>query len=253
MLVLLIMALAGAQLFTSFNNKSVVFTVDRSDSVKEEAQAAQWIQDAVKARGSAQDEAGVVSLALQASIEKTLDSRDMDGFQFTTKSNPQFSNVASGLQLASSLLTKGNAGRVIVMSDGEENVGDMLRQGKLLRDRGIQVDVVPLAGKERKDAAVEAVRVPEKLYQAEAYTIEVVIRSTSSGPAQLRIFEDNREITVQSLELTKEKIVMPCSHLPKNQAFIVIEQKCIWKVMSFQPIIHTMRSARCKDLRRCLL
>lgn len=218
-LLLLIMALSGAQLFTNFNNKSVVFAVDRSDSVKEEAKEAQWIRDAVKARGSVQDEAGVISLALQASIEKPLDKRDMDGFQFTTQSNPQFSNVASGIQLASSLLTKGNAGRVIIMSDGEENVGDMLRQGKLLRDRGIQVDIVPLAGKERKDAAVEAVRVPEKLYQAEAYTIEVVIRSTSSGPAQLRLFEDNQEVTVQSLELTKGENRFALQSLAKESGF----------------------------------
>ncbi|NOV03448.1 VWA domain-containing protein [Paenibacillus planticolens] len=218
-LLLLVLALAGAQLFRSPNLKSVVFVVDRSDSVKEEAKEAQWIRDAVKARTSGQDEAGVVSMALQASIEKPLDARDMDGFQFAAKSNPQFSNVASGLQLAYGLLGQGNAGRIILMSDGEENVGDMLRQGKLLRDRGIQVDIVPLAGKERKDAAVEAVRVPDKLFQAEAYTIEVVIRSTHSGPAQLRIFEDNREMTAQSLELTKGENRFAVQSLAKEPGF----------------------------------
>lgn len=218
-LLLLVMALAGTQLFTSSNRKSLVFAVDRSDSVKGEAAESQWIRDAVSARTSEQDEAGVVSLALQAAIEKPVDARGMDGFEFTAKSNPQFSNVASGLQLASGLLAKGNGGRIVVMSDGEENVGDMLRQGKLLRDRGIQVDVVPLVGKERIDAAVEAVRVPEKLYQAEAYTIEVVIRSTYSGPAQLRVFEDNREMTAQSLELSKGENRFAVQSLAKEPGF----------------------------------
>jgi Ca-activated chloride channel family protein len=218
-LFLLVLALADTELFTRSNQKSVVFTIDRSDSVKEEGKVSQWIREAVKARTSEKDEAGVVSLALQASIEKPLDTRDMYGFQSTAQSNTQFSNVASGLQLASGLLTNGKAGRIILMSDGEENVGDLLRQGKLLRDRGIKVDVVPLAGKERKDAAVESVRVPDKLYQAEAYTIEVVIRSTNAGPAQIRVFEDNREMTSQSVQLNKGENRFAFQSLAKEPGF----------------------------------
>ena len=143
----------------------------------------------------------------------------MNGFQFTAQSNTQFSDIASGLQLASGLLPNGKSGRIILMSDGEENVGDVLRQGKLLRDRGIQVDVVPLAAKERKDASIEAVRVPDKLYQAEAYTLEVVIRSTSTGVAQLRVFEDNREMTVGSVQLNKGENRFAFQSLAKEPGF----------------------------------
>ncbi|NQX65432.1 VWA domain-containing protein [Paenibacillus alba] len=219
MLILLVFALAGTQLFTKTNQRSVVFAIDRSESVKEDRKELAWIQEAVKARTSEKDQAGVVSAALQASIEKPVDARNLDGFQFTAEANPQFSNLASGLQLAAGLLPKGNSGRVIVMSDGEENVGDLLSQGKLLRDRGIQVDVVPLVGKERKDAAIETVRIPDKLYQAEAYTVQVVIRSTTTGPAQLRVFEDNREMTVQWVQLNKGENVFALQSLAKEPGF----------------------------------
>ncbi|GGI43392.1 VWA domain-containing protein [Paenibacillus marchantiophytorum] len=219
LLLLLVFALAGPQLTTGLHHKSIVFAVDRSDSVKQDGNEAAWIQAAAKARGSEKDEAGVVSMALQASIEKPVDSRPLDGFQMTAKSNPQFSNVASGLQLAAGLLPGDNTGRIILLSDGEENVGELLSQGKLLRDRGIRVDVVPLAGKERRDAAIEAVRLPEKLYQAEAYTVEVVIRSTASAPAQLRVFEDNREMTAQSVQLNKGENRFAFQSLAKEPGF----------------------------------
>ncbi|MEC0148587.1 VWA domain-containing protein, partial [Paenibacillus alginolyticus] len=218
-IILLIFALAETQLYTKLNHKSIVFTIDRSDSVKEELKEAQWIREAVKARSSEKDEAGVVSMALKASIEKSLDAREMNGFQFTAQTNTQFSDIASGLQLASGLLMNGNSGRIILMSDGEENVGDLLRQGKLLRDRGIQVDVVPLAAKEHKDASVEAIRVPNKLYQAEAYTLEVVIRSTSTEAAQLRVFEDNREMTAGSVQLNKGENRFAFQSLAKEPGF----------------------------------
>jgi Ca-activated chloride channel family protein len=218
-IILLIFALAETQLYTKLNHKSIVFTIDRSDSVKEELKEAQWIREAVKARSSEKDEAGVVSMALKASIEKSIDAREMNGFQFTAQTNTQFSAIASGLQLASGLLMNGKSGRIILMSDGEENVGDLLRQGKLLRDRGIQVDVVPLAAKEHKDASVEAIRVPDKLYQAEAYTLEVVIRSTSTEAAQLRVFEDNREMTAGSVQLNKGENRFAFQSLAKEPGF----------------------------------
>lgn len=216
---LLILALAETQLYTRVNHKSIVFTIDRSDSVKAEMKEAEWIREAVKARSSEKDEAGVVSMALKASVEKSLDARELNGFQFTAQTNTQFSDIASGLQLASGMLTNGKSGRIILMSDGEENVGDVLRQGKLLRDRGIQVDVVPLAAKERKDASIEAVRVLDKLYQAEAYTLEVVIRSTSTGVAQLRVFEDNREMTAGSVQLNKGENRFAFQSLAKEPGF----------------------------------
>ena len=61
----LIFALAETQLYTKLNHKSIVFTIDRSDSVKEEVKEAQWIREAVKARSSEKDESGVVSMALK--------------------------------------------------------------------------------------------------------------------------------------------------------------------------------------------
>ncbi|WP_261808002.1 VWA domain-containing protein [Paenibacillus sp. N3.4] len=218
-LILLVLSLAGTQWFTQLHRKSVVFAVDRSDSVKQDMKEAEWVRDAVKGRSTDQDEAGVVSMGLKASIEKPLDTRIMDGFQFNSQLNPLFSDVASGLQLASSLLPQGNSGRIVLMSDGEENVGDLMRQGMLLRDRGVKVDVVPIPAKERKDAAVEALRVPEHLYQAEAYTIEVVIRSTAAGPAQLRIFEDNRELTAQTVTLNKGENRFAIQSLAKESGF----------------------------------
>ncbi|MEW9701644.1 VWA domain-containing protein [Paenibacillus sp. SI8] len=217
-LVLLVLALAGTQWYTLMNRKSVVFAVDRSASVKTVGSEAAWIREAVQIR-SAEDEAGVVSLGLKAALEKSLDARKMDGLQFSSQTNPQFTNIASGLQLASSLLSNRQEGHVILLSDGEENVGDVLRQGRLLRDRGVRVDVVPIPSKEKKDAAVEILRVPDKLYQAEAYTLEAVIRSTTAGSAQLRIFEDDREMTNQAVTLNKGENRYAVQSLAKEAGF----------------------------------
>jgi Ca-activated chloride channel family protein len=201
-LILLILALAGPQWFTLQESKQVVFALDRSDSVEAASRTLSFIRKAAEQRG-VKDEAAVISMGLDAALEKSLDSRTLDSFELTSPLNGQFSDLGAGLQLSSSLLHAEAGGRIVLISDGEENVGDVLRQGKLLKDRGIPVDILALPVKERKDAAIEAIRLPEKLFQAEQYTIEVVIRSTVQGKAVLRVYEDQQEMTEQQVELNK--------------------------------------------------
>lgn len=199
-LTLLVLALAGPHWQTPLAQKSVVFAVDRSASLHGEAQAADWLRGAAGAK-SAKDEAAVVSFGLGAAIEKPLDARGLDAFGFDAQVNGQFTNAAAGLQLAGALLPGGNAGRIVLLSDGEENVGDLLSQGRLLRDRGIAVDVLPLLPREKRDAAIEALLVPQTLYQAEAYTAEVQVRASEAGEAELRVYEDKQEIASRQVKL----------------------------------------------------
>ncbi|UJF35106.1 VWA domain-containing protein [Paenibacillus hexagrammi] len=95
----------------------------------------------------------------------------------------------------------------------------MLRQGNLLKDLGVPVDVVPIPQRERKDAAVESLQIPDKLFQAEGYTVEVRIRSTFTGGAKLRIYEDHHEMTEQDVELEKGENRFAIKTLAKEPGF----------------------------------
>ncbi|MDF2714443.1 MAG: hypothetical protein K0R28_1368, partial [Paenibacillus sp.] len=136
---------------------------------------------------------------------------------FSSKVNTQFTRLDEALQLAGSLMPEDASPRIVLLSDGRENVGDMLRQGKLLRDKGIPVDVVPLPSKERKDASVDTLRLPEKLYQAEQYSLEVAVSSTFATTAELRVYEDNREISSQQVTLDKGQNRFALRGLAKEQ------------------------------------
>ncbi|MEJ1715162.1 hypothetical protein SMA37_26470, partial [Escherichia coli] len=53
-----------------------------------------------------------------------------------------------------------------------------------------------------QDVAVEELIVPDKLYQAESFYFEVLLRSTYEATGELRLYEDNREIGRQKVEVT---------------------------------------------------
>ncbi|MEF2967062.1 VWA domain-containing protein [Paenibacillus sp. M1] len=201
-LALLVLLLAGFQTFTLVKDKEIVFVTDRSASVKEQDSSREWIGKAAEGKG-AEDRAGIVSLGLDAVIEKALDSgRVAEGSQGAAV-NGEFTDLAKGLQLSGSLFQGRENRRIVLISDGRENVGNALNEAALLKERGIAVDVLKVAQPAIKDAAVESFKVPEKLYRAESFAFEVEIGSTFSGTAELRLYEDNREIGRHSVSLTR--------------------------------------------------
>ncbi|WP_019638472.1 VWA domain-containing protein [Paenibacillus fonticola] len=200
--ILLILALAGFQTFTLVKNKEVVFLIDRSASMEDTDAALAWAAQAAGAKGE-QDSIAVVSAGLDGAIEKNLDPLPLSNGGARAEVNASFTHLEKGLQLAGSLFGgKGNQ-RIIVISDGEENVGDSFSAARTLKERGISVDVLQAPTIERKDAAIESLHLPEKLYRAESFTFEVAIRSTFSGSAELRLYEDNREIGRKTVALER--------------------------------------------------
>ncbi|WP_230202572.1 VWA domain-containing protein [Paenibacillus ihumii] len=200
--VLLILALAGFQTFTLVKNKEVVFLIDRSASMEGADAALAWAAQASKAKGE-QDSVAVVSAGLDGAVEKNLDPLPLTEGGARAEVNASFTHLEKGLQLAGSLFRgKGNQ-RIVVISDGEENVGDALSAARTLKERGIRVDVLQAAAKERRDVAIESLHLPEKLYRAEAFTFEVAIRSTYAGSGELRLYEDSREIGRKTVALER--------------------------------------------------
>lgn len=204
-MLLVIVVAAGINPYMEITQRNVVFVADRSASLEAEDAMGAWIAQAVKDKED-KDRTGVISVGLNAAVEQPLIAdavmEDASAFAFRTNVSDSFSHLAQGLQLASGLLP-GQGGRVVLLSDGEENVGDMLRQGRLLRDQGIIVDVLPIAPRERKDAAVERLELPKSLHQAEKFAFEITLSSTFAGDAVLRLYEDNTEIMQQTVRLER--------------------------------------------------
>lgn len=190
---LLLLTLAGAQWYQSLEQKAVVFIVDRSDSMEGEAALVEWMRAAADAK-KPDDHIGVIAVGANALIERGLSERSLQQFSLHTQMNRQFTHLAAGLQLAAGMVPDEASPRLVLISDGRENIGDLLMQGRLLKNKGIPIDVLIRDHAVKKDAAVERLHVPEQLYMGEKFSIEVTINSTFSGAGQLRIYEDNTEI-----------------------------------------------------------
>jgi len=201
LIVLLILAIAGMQTFVLHKEKQIVYVIDRSDSMPEDADIRDWLKQSVQHKNE-NDQFAVISTGLEAVIERNMTNQSFD-FSPSAKLSPQFSNLEQGLQVASSLLSNPEASKIVLVTDGEENVGSAQRQARMLKDRGVPIDVLQVPRLVTSDVAIESLKLPEKLYQAEKFAFEIAIRSTIAGTGELRIYEDNRELAALPVEVSR--------------------------------------------------
>ncbi|MHA0857183.1 VWA domain-containing protein [Paenibacillus sp. CMAA1364] len=200
-LLLLVLILSGIQTYTVLYQKEVVYVVDRSFSMPDGEELQHWMEQSSTYKEQ-QDLVSIVSSGLGAAVERKLSSSQMDGVHLNASLNREFSHLEAGMQLGSGMLSNKSDSRLVMITDGEENVGSMLSAGRLLQDRGIVVDILESPQPQMNDVAVEELNIPDRLYQAEAFYFEVMLRSTYESTGELRLYEDNREIGRQQVEVT---------------------------------------------------
>src|SRR5581483_4252902 len=105
-------------------------------------------------------------------------------------------NLASALHLATSLFPQTGARRVVVLSDGQTNLGDAEAEARQDSVRRVHVDVAPVGPPPGlKEVVADSLTVPSYLRLGQQFDVNAVIYSTTATDANLRFFMDNAQIT----------------------------------------------------------
>ncbi|WP_259391570.1 VWA domain-containing protein [Paenibacillus sp. 1011MAR3C5] len=203
-ILLLIALLAGLHPYRSFEQRNVVFVADRSASMKHDTLIGSWIAKAWSGK-EARDTGAIISTGLHAVTDRTRSSEQLPSqgaFSFRTALNDRYTDLSRGLQMGASLLGK-EGGRIILVSDGEQNAGDVLRQSRLLKEAGIHVDTVYIGSGLERDAAIDELIIPLSIKQGETFSLQIAVQSTFEGEAEIRLYEDDQEMTVSAIPLER--------------------------------------------------
>ncbi|TLS38243.1 VWA domain-containing protein [Pseudalkalibacillus caeni] len=199
----LVTAIAGLQVMVPQQGVSTVFVVDRSDSVsKQENEMVLKLKEAVKSKQE-DDQFAVIAAGKNAEVELSLqkETRAISGFH--TIVEPGHTGLSNGLRLGGSLLSAGDRGRVVLLSDGNETTGNAVQQAGFLKQQGIRVDVLPVEPRYGEDVAVETAEISPSLYVGETASLTVIVKSNIEANSRIRVYEDNRIIGDQRVEVRK--------------------------------------------------
>ena len=197
---LLVLALAVPAVRYTVNRQAVVFVADLSASVQQQrTQVEEFVKQAIEAGGS-DDKAGIVAIGRDALVEWPVTKEGGFG-EFQSEVRADNTDLAEGLRLAAALLPADARRRIVVISDGQENLGDAVEQARFLRAQGIQVDVVPLEGPLGPEVLVASVVAPSSTSTGERVPVEVTVGSTREANASLQVSVDGAVVVTRQVAL----------------------------------------------------
>src|SRR5947207_9072631 len=166
---LLVLALAGVQLQKISDRVTVIYLLDQSESIPKLTREAmlQYVRDDIQAHrrkgdlsSATEDKAGVIIFGREATIEYPPladEIRSVGRLESLFDLRTDATNIASALKLAQASFPEDSAKRIVVVTDGNENLGDARTVARTLADAGIGIDVVPIVLNSQSEVAVEKI------------------------------------------------------------------------------------------------
>lgn len=182
-LLALILAAAEMQLVRTSDRLTVIYLLDQSLSIPQERREAmiEWVNAAILQHRREQDRAGVIVFGRDAAIEiPPFDDDVQIGQRIESLYDPQYTNLSAAIRMAQASFPEDAARRIVIVSDGRENLGDALEQAQQAAEGGIGIDVLPVLYAARGDVAVEKVTIPSNVRKGEPFDLRVVLNNSSS-------------------------------------------------------------------------
>ncbi|MDH3499360.1 MAG: VWA domain-containing protein [Acidimicrobiia bacterium] len=184
---LVLTALALPTIRGADDTRSVLFLVDRSESISASAVAAQdeYLEEAMAAAGPG-DQAAVAVFGGEVRVDSSLSPAGPPGI-IRALVDGSSTDIAGALRSGAALLPTSGSRRIVVLTDVVPTTGDPRPVVQELADRGIAVDVVTLETGRGPDALVESVRVPPVARIGDNVNATIVVRSNQDGPARINV------------------------------------------------------------------
>ncbi len=217
LLLMIVLALAGIRVRTASRDLALIFVVDVSASVALDAAGTQGDQSIIFdfingeiARAAPRDYIGVIAFGREASVELAPTRKESLGAWRIKEINSDpprdYTDIAGALRLAAALVPETAVGRIVLVSDGNENLESAAEQAQLLRSAGIEVytraiGTVNDPERTRGEIAVRDLVAPEMAAEGEAFDLKVIVDSTRDTDAVLRIFRNDSLVAERSVHL----------------------------------------------------
>ena len=223
---LLICALAGIHLVQRSDKLATIFLLDVSKSVRNDQQAAgrEYINKALAAK-RAGDQGGIIEFGRTSNV----DEAPSETMQSLEQGKPTVAgdatNLSEALRLAKSSFPTGLGRKIVVLSDGNENVGESETEIDGLRADGVRVDVAPTAlgqganGTPIGEAMVDDVSLPTRARQDQPFNVRIVVSSTVAQTGTLTLTRDGQPLGQQSVQLKAGKNAFTYSETVHDAGF----------------------------------
>ncbi|MBI3865290.1 MAG: VWA domain-containing protein [Planctomycetia bacterium] len=196
--VLLVLSLCGLTLLKTTREQYVVFVVDRSLSVGEQAEreVASFIDRALVGAGT--NRAAFVTFGARPG--QVLEDRPAASAAPLPEAEAQGTNLAAAIEAAAGAIPPQYVPRIMLFSDGNQTEGDAVTAALQAR---LPVSTVPLQTLPDPEVQVSAVTVPAQVREGEPFYVEVVVDSNHEDEGTIEVYRGAHKVVDARHKLKK--------------------------------------------------
>jgi Mg-chelatase subunit ChlD len=184
---LLILSAAGMEITRATPDLVVMVAVDRSDSIGPDGtRAIRAFLDGVRGRSGSSRRVGLVTFGTDAVLEEPPTAQPR--LALTSRVRADGTNIAAAVDRALAAMPEGAGRRIVVLTDGQANTGDLAPALTAVRNRNVELAVVPVApDPPPPEVLVEDVAMPRTAAMGERLPVTVTIHATEAARVDLRV------------------------------------------------------------------
>ena len=205
LITLTLLGLSGVRWRRPVEGMNTFFLLDRSDSVpsalQESARATanRWAREAEKS-----DKAGYLVFGTDAALEAEATSGgETEKIQAVVGGDR--TDIGSAIRLGTAAFPESGQKRLVLLSDGNENLGDAQQAMAQARDQGVTLDVLPIGARRGGDVSVRKIGLPGLVKRGATFEARIFIAADAAQPARIRLLRNDRLLGEQSVTLEPGK------------------------------------------------
>ncbi|MGD0772994.1 MAG: VWA domain-containing protein [Candidatus Solibacter sp.] len=133
----------------------------------------------------------------------SLEEKSKDGWQLrhTAGAAGRGTDLENAIRDGAAALPAGMVPRLLLISDGNENLGSVARAIWQARQLGLPIDTVALAGRPKPGLRLESVTVPGQVFSGERFPIDVSVESPGAAHARVELTAEGKTIGSSDVQL----------------------------------------------------
>ncbi len=204
---LLVLALAGLQWRKAIEGVNVVFLLDRSDSVPsaQQEEAVKYAQTVAMEKKKG-DRSGLLVFGANAAIESSPhEIVEPDKQKILAVVNSERTDIAAAVRLGTAAFPENGQKRLVLLSDGNENVGEVMRAVLSAKPLNVSIDVIPLGVARGNDVSIQRLGLPGRVKKGQTFDAKIFIQTDKKQMAKLRLYRNEQPLGEQTIEIEPGK------------------------------------------------
>lgn len=216
---LLITALASPVLSTRGGDLSVVFAVDRSESIPaDQLAAAQEFVRSAAARRRPGDRIGLVTFGATAVTEEL--PNPAPRLAFATRPSATGTDLGQAIRTALAALPADGARRIVLLTDGNDNRSGVADALALARGAGVEISVVPLVPGGPNEVLVDDVVAPQEVVVGEQFVVKVALMATAPASVRLTLTAGGALVDRRAIDIGAGRTIVTVPQVARRQGVL---------------------------------